>query len=86
VALTGFALVGFGAANIVPILYSTLGRQNSMPTNLAISTASTLGYAGIFTGPALIGGVAHALSLGSAFVVIAALLLCVAASVRALSL
>jgi predicted MFS family arabinose efflux permease len=86
VALTGFALVGFGAANIVPILYSTLGRQNSMPTNLAISTVSTLGYAGIFTGPALIGGVAHALSLGSAFVVIAALLLCVAASVRALSL
>ncbi len=30
-ALAGFALVGLGASNIVPVLYSALGRQRAMP-------------------------------------------------------
>jgi len=78
-SLAGFALVGFGSANIVPVLYSALGRQSVMPPNLAISAAATLGYAGILAGPAVIGAIARLYSLDTAFLLVAALLLCVAA-------
>jgi hypothetical protein len=79
-SLAGFALVGFGSANIVPILYSALGRQRVMPPNLAISAAATLGYAGILAGPALIGAIARFYSLGIAYLLVAGLLLCIATS------
>lgn len=76
----GFGLVGLGSSNIVPILYSILGRQKVMPTNLAVSAVTTLGYTGILAGPALIGLVAHFTSLSVAFGAVAALLLLVAGS------
>lgn len=79
-ALLGFALLGLGSSNIVPVLYSVLGRQKVMPANLAVSAVSTLGYSGILAGPALIGFVAHSISLPFAFVVVAATMLMVAAS------
>ena len=78
-ALVGFALVGLGASNIVPVLYSALGRQRAMPANLAVGAVTTLGYSGILAGPAGIGFVAHAAGLPAAFLGVAALLLIVAA-------
>lgn len=81
-ALAGFGLVGLGASNIVPVLYSTLGRQNVMPPNLAVAAVTTLGYLGILAGPALIGLAAHAVGLGAALLGIAAMLVVVAASAR----
>ena len=45
---------------------------------LALASATTLGYAGLLTGPALIGFVAHRTSLSTAFVCEAVLLLVVA--------
>jgi len=77
--LAGFALVGLGASNIVPVLYSALGRQRAMPANLAVSAVTTLGYSGILIGPAGIGFVAHAAGLPTAFLGVAALLLIIAA-------
>ncbi len=81
-ALLGFAMVGLGSSNIVPVLYSALGRQRVMPANLAVAAATTLGFSGILTGPALIGFVAHGTSLSTAFLGVAAMLLVVAASAR----
>ncbi len=82
-AIAGYALVGAGCANIVPVLFSATGRQTDMPENVAIPAITTLGYAGILAGPAGIGFLAHAFSLQVAFLVLAALLLGVAAgSVR----
>jgi len=78
-ALAGFALVGLGASNIVPVLYSALGRQRAMPANLAVAAVTTLGYSGILVGPAGIGFVAHAAGLPMAFLGVAALLLAIAA-------
>lgn len=78
-ALAGFALVGTGASNIVPVLYSALGRQRAMPPNLAVAAVTTLGYSGILTGPAGIGLVAHVAGLPAAFLGVAALLLTIAA-------
>ncbi len=82
-AIAGYALVGAGCANIVPVLFSATGRQRDMPENVAIPAITTLGYAGILAGPAGIGFLAHVFSLKVAFLVLAALLLGVAAgSVR----
>lgn len=78
-ALAGFTLVGAGASNIVPVLYSALGRQRAMPANLAVGAVTTLGYSGILAGPAGIGFAAHAAGLQAAFLGVAALLLIIAA-------
>ncbi|HEU5088211.1 MAG TPA: MFS transporter, partial [Roseiflexaceae bacterium] len=82
VALVGFGLVGVGASNIVPVLFSAAGRQTVMPVNLAIAAMTFLGYTGGLLGPAVIGFVAHAASLSVALLGVAALLVFVAASAR----
>ncbi|HEU5021642.1 MAG TPA: MFS transporter [Bryobacteraceae bacterium] len=81
-ALAGYTLVGLGCANIVPVLYSLTGQQQDMPERLAIPAITTMGYAGILAGPALIGFVAHSTSLSTAFTAVAASMLVVAISMR----
>ncbi|WP_010671030.1 MFS transporter [Pantoea agglomerans] len=82
IALLAFLLVGFGLSNTVPMLFNAAGNQQDMPANLAISAMTTLGYAGILSGPALIGFISQWISLSGAFLAIALLLLAVAASAR----
>lgn len=82
VALAGFVLVGLGASNIVPILFTAAGNQRAMPASLAIAAITTIGYAGILSGPALIGFVAHLSSLNMAFAALGGALLLVAAGSR----
>lgn len=74
-ALAGFALIGAGASNIVPVMFSEVGRQKVMPENIAVPTVFSMGYAGILLGPAGIGVLSHATSLPTAFIVIAGLML-----------
>jgi predicted MFS family arabinose efflux permease len=85
VALLGFLLIGIGAANIVPILFTAAGNQRDMPASAAISAITTIGYAGILAGPALIGFVAHATSLSLAFAGLGGAMLLVAGSARVLT-
>ena len=82
VALLGFVLIGLGASNIVPVMFSAAGRLPGTSPAIAIATATTLGYAGLLSGPALIGFVAHASSLPVAFAAVAGLLVLVALSAR----
>lgn len=79
VSLLGFALCGLGCANVSPVLISSLSKQTYMPTHLAITAATTIGFAGVLAGPAMMGAVAHYSSLSAAFAVLAGLLLVVAA-------
>jgi predicted MFS family arabinose efflux permease len=81
-ALLGFALVGFGAANVVPVLFSAAGRQRDMPASAAVSAITTIGYGGILAGPALIGFAAHVASLQLAFFALACGMLVVAFNAR----
>jgi MFS family permease len=83
-AMLGFALVGAGCSNIVPVLYTAVGRQKAMPEHVAVPAISTIGYAGILAGPAMIGLIAHMTSLPIAFLGVAILLILVAASGRVL--
>ncbi|WP_338661255.1 MFS transporter [Pararoseomonas sp. SCSIO 73927] len=82
VAVLGFALVGIGCANIVPVLFTAVGRQRLMPEGAAVAAVTTLGYAGVLIGPAGIGLLAHATDLSAAFLLVAAMLVGVAASAR----
>lgn len=77
-AIVGFALVGAGSANIVPVMFSAVGKQNTMPEALAVPAISTLGYLGILAGPAAIGFVAFQFTLATALLMISALLLVIA--------
>lgn len=81
-SLVGFVLVGLGAANLVPVLFSAAGRQSVMPPALAIAAVTTTGYAGILLGPALIGFAAQASSLATAFWGVAVLMLTVVVCAR----
>lgn len=81
-ALFGYALVGIGASNIVPVLFSSVGRQKRMPESLALPAVSTMGYAGILAGPALIGFIAHLTSLSAALLLLSVGLIGVAIGAR----
>lgn len=72
-ALSGFLLIGLGAANIVPVLFRLAGAQTVMPAGQAISAVTTIGYAGVLVGPAGIGFVAHGVGLTAAFWILAGL-------------
>jgi predicted MFS family arabinose efflux permease len=54
----GFALVGLGAANVVPLLFSAAARIPGMSAGGGLATVATLGYAGLLLAPPLIGSVA----------------------------
>jgi predicted MFS family arabinose efflux permease len=82
VALAGYGLIGVGCSNIVPVLYSSAGRQTVVPEHVAVSAITTLGYAGILAGPAAIGFLAQVSSLSAALLVLALLQIGVAGSVR----
>ena len=76
-ACVGFALVGLGLANIVPVIFSAAGRSTSTPA-VGVSMAATAGYAGFLVGPPLIGFGAGLLGLRLALCVpvVAALIVC----------
>ncbi|MNJ73515.1 hypothetical protein D3C77_703170 [compost metagenome] len=66
-ALFGYGLCGLGCANISPVLISSLSQQDAMPVHLAVTAATTIGFAGVLAGPAIMGLVANYSSLGAAF-------------------
>ena len=75
-AVGGFAAVGLGYANLVPILFSASGRRAG-PAGIA--AVSTIGYAGFVIGPPVIGGLSQLLaSLPLALGVVAAFALLIA--------
>jgi len=78
--LSGYLLIGIGCANIVPVMFSQIGKQKSMPQMVAVPAVTSVGYLGILAGPAIIGyiawhsSIAHGFIFVTALVVVAALL------------
>ncbi|PVZ15416.1 MULTISPECIES: MFS transporter [unclassified Pseudomonas] len=81
-ALAGFALVGLGLANIVPVLFSSAGNHAGVPSSTALAAVTLVGYTGLLSGPALIGVVARHTGLPAAFSAGVVILLLVCASSR----
>nr|WP_315028684.1 MFS transporter [uncultured Chryseobacterium sp.] len=77
-SLTGFILLGIGAANIVPVFFSEGGKIPGLSPTVTIPVITTMGYAGQLVGPALLGFIAHHFSLTIAFETIALLFIAVA--------
>ncbi|SDH33912.1 Predicted arabinose efflux permease, MFS family [Pseudomonas flavescens] len=82
VALAGFVLTGIGLSNIVPILFTAAGNQPQVPSSFALSAVTLIGYTGLLSGPALIGGVARHWSLTAAFSAGIVIMLLICASAR----
>jgi fucose permease len=79
--VTGFALVGAGLAATFPTALGAAGRTPGMAPGMAIGAVATAGYAGLLTGPPIIGFVSSAANLrvGLALVIV----LCVAGALLA---
>lgn len=54
-ALVGFAVLGIGLANLVPIAFSAAGNVEGLKPGIAISIATSIGYSGILIAPSAIG-------------------------------
>lgn len=68
-AFAGFALIGVGASNVVPQLVSITARIKEVPTHISVTIVNTIGFTGILVGPALIGFLAHAITLPYTYLV-----------------
>lgn len=62
-ALAGFALVGLGISNIVPVLFSCASRVPGITPAHGIAGVASLGYLGFLSGPPMIGAVAQLTTL-----------------------
>ncbi len=84
--LLGFALVGLGLSNVVPVLFSAASKVPGVSAAHGIAAVSSLGYLGMMAGPPLIGMIAEHTSLtaGLSCVVFFAVIMALSAS-RALS-
>lgn len=54
----GFALVGLGAANVVPLLFGAAARIPGMSPGAGVAAVATLGYGGLLLAPPVLGWVA----------------------------
>ncbi|WP_069658254.1 MFS transporter [Arcticibacter eurypsychrophilus] len=79
-ALLGFVLWGLGMANVVPVFFSEGGRLKNVPATIAIPAITTIGYAGLLTGPAMLGFISNAFTLPVAFAFCGVLLIIMAVS------
>lgn len=82
-ALVGFAVVGLGLANVVPLLFVAAARLPGIGAAHGIAAVSSMGYAGLMVGPPLIGFVAEHLSLAAGLATVVLFTLAMAAAARA---
>jgi predicted MFS family arabinose efflux permease len=81
-ALVGFAGVGIGFANVVPILFGASARVPGVEPATGIAAVSAVAYLGFMAGPAAIGLLARASSLTAALYVVVVFAVALAASAR----
>lgn len=70
-AAAGFALVGVGAANVVPLAFSAASRVPGMAPNLGVAAVTTMAYIGFLSTPPILGFVAHTFGLSASMAVVA---------------
>jgi MFS family permease len=74
-ALLGFASIGLGVSNIVPIAFTAAGNAPDMEPGPSIATVALVGYFGLLAGPPVIGFVAEFLTLRNALALLSILLI-----------
>ena len=76
-AIVAFFIAGLGVANMVPIMFSAAGNYPGMPSSVAISIVTMVGYAGILVAPASIGFIAEHIGFRSTYAGLSVLLIIV---------
>jgi len=71
IAIAGFAAVGMGLSNIIPLLFGAAGNLQDISPGTGIAGVATIGYAGFLVGPPLIGLVAEETSMRTALFLVA---------------
>ena len=79
----GFALVGFGIAAMVPVVFRAASEVEGVTPGVGIAAASTMGYFGFLVAPPVIGAVAEVTTLPIALGLLVLLSLVMARSPRA---
>ena len=72
-----FALIGIGSSNVIPQLVSYVAKVNDVPMHIAVTLVNSFGFTGVLMGPALIGFVAHLITLPGAFIMLGIIVLTV---------
>jgi predicted MFS family arabinose efflux permease len=70
IVLACYALVGFGLANIIPMVFRMVGNHADVSAGAGIASVATIGYLGFLVGPPLVGFISEAFSLRMAMLVI----------------
>jgi len=70
-AMAGLMLVGAGVSSVVPMIYSAAGKTKTMSPGVALAAVSTVGFAGFFVGPPVIGFIAGLATLRASFLFVA---------------
>ena len=78
-AIAGFAVAGFGIANMAPIALSAAGNQPGLSSGAGLSTVTLMGYSGMLVAPSAIGFVAERTGFAPIFMTLSLLLIVVAA-------
>lgn len=73
VGAIGFGLVGIGAANIVPLLFSAGARTPGVPAGMGVAAIATMGYTGFLLAPPVLGFVGHQYGLTTSLGVVLAM-------------
>jgi len=81
-ALVGFAIVGIGFSNMVPVLFSAAAKVPGITPANGIAGVSAIGYVGFMMGPPVIGGIAHGSGLSFALLIVAVFAVAVALLTR----
>ena len=66
VAVAGFAIVGLGLANLVPIFFGAGGKIPGQSSGTGIAAIASMGYFGFLAGPPIIGFAAQLTNLAAA--------------------
>lgn len=76
-AIAGFALSGIGISNMVPIAFSAAGNLPGLPSGIALSIVTFMGYSGLLAAPSAIGFIAEYISFKMIFMGLSSLFIVV---------
>jgi fucose permease len=81
-AIAGFAAVGFGIANLIPIVFRAAGGLSGIAASQGIAAVGTFGYVGFLAGPPVIGLAADVVTLPAALGLVVVALVWIAHAAR----
>lgn len=70
-AIAGFAMVGMGLSNAIPVIFGAAGNVSGVESGKGIAAVTTSGYTGFLVGPPLIGFTAEMITLSGSFLLLA---------------